>query len=691
MSLQIWLPLNNDLTNYGLAGEYKFTIPATGIVFSNGGKLGNKCAIFSAMSGSGIYSADNGFMKTYVNHISSSICCWFKTTTKNTNLIHLSYGLGLLISSDGKPYLRQYRSGSTISTSATKNCCDDIWHHVAATYDATLNITKIYVDGVLEGQTNYSYNNDTYASSWANGLFIGRNPNDSTQNSYYYYQGSMNDVRIYDHCLSAAEVKEISKGLLLHYKLNKHDRYVNMFTNTNGYYGTKNWTSTTAVSDDVPSGVDGLYKSFGPGNMTSEYTIFDPTISYHFEVWLKTSGPNSATTYTYPSLFPYDIDKKFIDYYKSEAGFNKVTATKLVKDLKPGDTVIYCEDLSQWSTSTTNHYYRIAIFGYKDSTGYVYPDLKYTQNAPSFGSQTDKSNINKTNNTVTLKAAYNGPLAPAGTTVCQSTEGSTYFYPIGSVKTSDIQEWKKYSGTIAANQTRLGAAKYVRYYSYSNSYDTGIVLSPLLPEITTEYDCSGYCYNGTKNGPITEDKTSPRFGSALQFKPTSYIGIDPAPIQNGMTEFTIAWWMKINTLTDNECIYNGRTTTGGPIAIFSIGGIMRFDDGAQHGSLYTFPKSKWEHYAITWTTSKIKVYVNGELVKNINSTQFTTAGTKATIGASSVNTTTGNGNTLDGSLSDFRIYGTALSDTDIMDLYSTGAMIDKSGNVYCFEFDERMI
>ena len=70
------------------------------------------------------------------------------------------------------------------------------WHHVVATYDGTSS--KLYVDGSLEGQVAIA---GTITPSTAP-LAIGRNGIQDTDR----FRGSIDDVRIYDRALSAAEV-----------------------------------------------------------------------------------------------------------------------------------------------------------------------------------------------------------------------------------------------------------------------------------------------------------------------------------------------------------------------------------------------------------------------------------------------------------------------------------------------------
>jgi hypothetical protein len=44
--------------------------------------------------------------------------------------------------------------------------------------------------------------------------------------------------------------------------------------------------------------------------------------------------------------------------------------------------------------------------------------MTYTADSPIFGTYSDKSNIDKTNNTITLKSAFTGEDRPAGTVIC---------------------------------------------------------------------------------------------------------------------------------------------------------------------------------------------------------------------------------------------------------------------------------
>ena len=218
MSLQVWLPLNGNLNNQGLDGSLEFTNTASATVATDG-KIGS-CYSFSATSGTGLLlskgKSASEFMDAYINHHSWSMCAWVRTTSNDNVVFGLTYGLRLWCGSTN--YVSLYNNTRSVSASNNISTIDGEWHHICATYNTLDNAVNVYVDGI-KGTTSYYPSGETYASSWTNSVAVGRDFNNSTASSHYYFQGSMNDVRIYDHCLSAKEVKEISKGLLCHYKL----------------------------------------------------------------------------------------------------------------------------------------------------------------------------------------------------------------------------------------------------------------------------------------------------------------------------------------------------------------------------------------------------------------------------------------------------------------------------------------
>ena len=106
---------------------------------------------------------------------------------------------GMWINIDGNYEFAYQGSGTNINLAST--ICDNNWHHIVYTVNDKSAI--IYVDGKFVKNLTLAYNQQL------NYEYIQLNGNISY----------INDFRIYDHCLSPKEIKEISKGLCLHYKL----------------------------------------------------------------------------------------------------------------------------------------------------------------------------------------------------------------------------------------------------------------------------------------------------------------------------------------------------------------------------------------------------------------------------------------------------------------------------------------
>ncbi len=94
-----------------------------------------------------------------------------------------------------------YTNGSLLgAVTSTHILTDDLWHHVAVTYDG--NFIKIYFDGNLDNQINYTsgmqINNEPLLIGWDQNTYI--NPNRR-------FTGIIDDIRIYNRALSNEEIQ----------------------------------------------------------------------------------------------------------------------------------------------------------------------------------------------------------------------------------------------------------------------------------------------------------------------------------------------------------------------------------------------------------------------------------------------------------------------------------------------------
>ena len=216
MSLQVWLPLNGNLNNQGLV-DWKPTLQnGTTSAYVNG-KIGK------ALNTGGIIMPAN-ITKQILNNNEFSYTCWIYVNGANDSTSERSMIFG---NNDQTGHLggRQFSlfqyptandfhwsfynyDGTNYTVWATATLTDVLpsyqWTHIAISYKKP--ILNIYING--ENKVHWTDKISNASSFEFDTQLI--------HNSSYHY---LNDIRLYNHALSEKEIKEISKGLVLHYKL----------------------------------------------------------------------------------------------------------------------------------------------------------------------------------------------------------------------------------------------------------------------------------------------------------------------------------------------------------------------------------------------------------------------------------------------------------------------------------------
>ena len=256
MGLKVWLPLNGDLRNLGCSNCEVTTIETTPIYVD--GKIGQcyQRTNSSTQSTNGI-SINSNLLDMLGT--AATVALWVKPLGTHTHYE------GAFISS-GDWNAKRWAFGVNQNNTQVDVLCGSYrqyidctvpvnqWTHLVSTYDNGL--CKLYKNGIYIGELAGRAAFDSDATNTC----IGR---ETYANGYFGFNGLINDVRIYDHCLSAAEIHEIAKGVVLHYRLDgpiggsnfnlgNYSRLLNgalaSVTNSNW---SKRGASTLVLSDNI--------------------------------------------------------------------------------------------------------------------------------------------------------------------------------------------------------------------------------------------------------------------------------------------------------------------------------------------------------------------------------------------------------------------------------------------------------
>lgn len=147
---------------------------------------------------------------------SSTISVWIKTTTKDEGISQWSSSAYtyngfvdrvLSLNSSGQARLYVYNGGgctdATYYIAGGADLTDGNWHHIVGTWGPAGKY--LYVDGVLAANNSVGIQSSTGAMPY---LTIGEGDSSCSHSpAHQYFNGSLDDIRVYNRAVSASEVK----------------------------------------------------------------------------------------------------------------------------------------------------------------------------------------------------------------------------------------------------------------------------------------------------------------------------------------------------------------------------------------------------------------------------------------------------------------------------------------------------
>lgn len=598
MSLKVWLPLNGDLRNNGL---YDITVTNDGATVDNNGKIG-KCYSFNNTH---IIIDSTDLQNLFSSNTQPfSIATWIYLNSDETDRV-IIFGnwnanpfVNWELAADGKQILSAGGTSNYIARYSSTAVPKTTWTHIACTYDGSA--TTFYMNGVKTNSVNVVY--PIASKLGSNRFYLGSdNRNDATR-----LKGKLNDFRLYDHVLSPKEVKEIAKGLVVHYPLSREGfGGDNMLRNTNTgatywYWSGNGGSRTVTATDD-----GGVKLTAVTAANSGSWSVIQYNDS-NFKTILKPSTTYTASLDVYPpistSTFRFSI--------RDGNALNNLVAADIDCAIEK-DKWNHCK----WTFTT------------KDTLT-MSSQIVYITGIPS------------------------------------TVQGYEIF-----LKNIKVEEGSSDTPWIP------------------NQSDTAYAAMGLNDDVV--YDTSGFSYNATKSGTFEYTSDTPKYSVSTKLLTTSSkIRLPEISFAGMANSYTFSWWQyyiggntmpwgfsngnRLNLFHCSPVCWNTGDSANNP---FKNGSTTLPPANLQNG---------WHHIAVTGDGTTTKLYIDGAYFGNATTYKPIT-GTQIWIsGWDSGTSYTFSG----GELSDFRIYATCLSASDIQQLYNTPISLANNGTLFANELTE---
>ena len=590
------------------------------------------------------------------------------------------YNLGI---SGGHVYAELSSDVAVNNITSDAQYLDAKWHHIALTWDGST--ISLYVDGALAA-TPVTESIGAVVNLYHT-LIGSSNGHDGNVNPIYDYKGTIDDARIYNRTLSAAEIVKLynttignhvstslagpdglSRGLVgwwtLDGKDTKWDTGVTNDMSGNGNNGALIGMSTTTsivegkIGQAVSlSGDPSVY--VGGGNPASLNLVNTGTISAWVKYTSTTFGCIFANEDLWNGVGGYGM---CVDEDDSNTGtigilIDQGGAYEGVNSAPHND--------NKWHLVTATFdgsFIRIYVDGKSDATPVTQVSTSLSTNSygfkigrnandqgPSFGAFTglidDVRIYNRALSAAEISKLYN---TTAGSKIQASLPGP--------------------------NSVSSGPAGWWTFDGDKTNWNTGVT-----------QDSSGSGNNGQMISMSTS--TSPvegRTGQALSFDGASQHITAPEP-STVTTSLSLAAWIYWQDSSANSVVvYNGNMSSNGYGFLIGndigssgnylgviLGGVSWSETGSG-GTHYVLPHNAWTHVVATWNGSTWCLYANGSLYHcdgtSAPGTPSYSPSSQAMQFAAQANGT----NPFHGYLDDVRIYNRGLSATEIKQLYNLG-------------------